>query len=185
MPHEHGIIAGQCVSQAICHQGLHVVSTWAGCQAVWPPAFDQHMTLLACFPVGFGGNTVVGGLLMHQLRDTSGTESKHCKGRFSEFMIVCSLSGSTVYKTTATGAQVAVSASESQAALSGDTQSSVVGVGLPAFGVDPVFLLGSASYNPSMQAQIGKHAHSCLACELYTATQTICLSHIACTTSHV
>lgn len=116
------------------------------------PAVTHQLVYFA----GTQGNALVGGLLVHQIRDVSASGGRNCRGRFASFVVSCTLTG-TLYTTTADGATVAVSASESQAALTGDTQSSVVGPGLPAFGVDPVFLLGSPYYDPSMQSQIGDH----------------------------
>ena len=90
----------------------------------------------------------MGGMLLHQTRNVGRRYT--CTGRFQRFIVACTVSG-TVYSN-----GTALSATDTAAVLSGDTQSVDSGVALPPFGVDPVFLTGSAFYDPGLLGQIGE-----------------------------
>ena len=95
----------------------------------------------------------MGGMLLHQTRNVG--QRYTCTGRFQRFIVACTVSG-TVYSN-----GTALSATDTAAVLLGDTQSLASGADLPPFGVDPVFLTGSAFYDPGLLGQIGERLRSC------------------------
>ncbi len=119
--------------------------------AAWSTAFATPGALMSLWdrPAGYlGSNAIMGGMLLHQTRNVG--QRYTCTGRFQRFIVACTVSG-TVYSN-----GTALSTTDTAAALSGDTQSLDAGAALPPFGVDPVFLTGSAFYNPGLLGQIGK-----------------------------
>ena len=106
-------------------------------------------------------------MLVHQTRNTGALFA--CARRFATLLTQCAASSAasnnTLYQKTATGQYVELTSSQAADAASGDTQSSIGG-SLPAFGVDPVFLQGSAFYNPDMTLQEGEQACIC-GCDIH------------------
>ena len=117
---------------------------------------------LCAHPAGYlGSNAIMGGMLLHQTRNVG--QRYTCTGRFQRFIVACTVSG-TVYSN-----GTALSATDTAAVLSGDTQSLDSGAALPPFGVDPVFLTGSAFYDPGLLGQIGEP----LRCMLVATASTL------------
>ena len=121
---------------------------------------------LCAHPAGYlGSNVIMGGMLLHQTRNVG--QRYTCTGRFQRFIVACTVSG-TVYSDGS-----ALSAAETAAVLSGDTQSLGSGDALPPFGVDPVFLTGSAYYDPGLLGQIGKPLRYILAAAASTLSSLL------------